>query len=89
MNEMNELLRKVKQELIDGERNNLSFNSIVDKLSLVRVYNRSMPMFMILGLIKEHLEDKDARARVRELRQEDDLEFTAAQAMWDHRNDDD
>ena len=88
MDEMNKLLREVKKELINGERNNLSFDSIVDKLSMVSIYNQSMPMFMILGIIKEHLEDKDSRARVKILRKEDDFEFTLAQGMWEHRDDD-
>tara|TARA_R110000803_G_scaffold45535_1_gene95916 strand:- start:322 stop:591 length:270 start_codon:yes stop_codon:yes gene_type:complete len=88
MNKMNELLKDVKKELINGERNNLSFDSIVDKLSMVSIYNQSMPMFMILGIIKEHLEDKDSRARVKILRKEDDFEFTLTQGMWEHRDDD-
>ena len=87
MNEMNELLREVKKELINGERNNLSFDSIVDRISLVRIYNQSMPMFMILGIIKEHLNDKDSRARVKKLRKDDDFEFTLAQAMWENKDD--
>jgi|TARA_R110000824_G_scaffold9836_1_gene43563 hypothetical protein len=87
MNEMNELLREVKKELINGERNNLSFDSIVDRISLVRIYNQSMPMFMILGIIKEHLNDKDSRARVKKLRKDDDFEFTLTQAMWENKDD--
>jgi len=59
--EVNEVLRKAEQE-------DDSFEGIVDKLGIVRMYDIVLPLHIVLGIVKEFIEDVEERKRIKALK---------------------
>ena len=65
MKELEKAQKKIKEILIAGEINGESFEWLVDQLGLVRVYDKGLPMHIVLGIIKEFTADVEMRARIK------------------------
>ena len=59
-------LRKATEEirtlLIEGERENMSFPSLLDKMQTVKAYGESFSTLMLMEIINEFIDDKEKRA---------------------------
>ena len=67
MKELRKVTEKIKNVLIEAERSNEEFPWIVDKLSLIKMYDMGLPINMVLGLIDEFVEDVEERKRIKAL----------------------
>ena len=56
MKELRKVTEKIKKVLIEAERSNEEFPWIVDKLSLIKMYDMGLPIHMVLGLIDEFID---------------------------------
>jgi len=90
MKELRKVTEKIKKVLIDAERGNEEFPWIVDKLSLIKMYDMGLPIHMVLGLIDEFVEDVEERKRVKSLEGFDERHvqkaYASTQTKWDSRN---
>ena len=74
--EVNKVLRKAEQE-------DDSFEGIVDKLGIIRMYDIGLPMHMVLGIVEEFVNDVEERKRIKAL---DGIDQEHTQKLYDTMN---
>ena len=81
--EVNKVLRKAEQE-------DDSFEGIVDKLGMVRMYDVGLPMHMVLGIVEEFVKDVEERERIKALAGFDEEHtqnlYDTVSVKWNSRN---
>jgi len=65
MKEIIKTQKKIKEILINGTVNNESFHWFVDQLGMVQLYDKGLPMHIVLGIIKEFTADVEMRTRIK------------------------
>ena len=90
MKELRKVTEKIKNVLVEAERNNEEFPWIVDKLSLIKMYDMGLPINMVLGLIDEFVEDVEERKRIKALEGFDEEHvrkvYDKVNIKWNDRN---
>ena len=90
MKELEKAQKKIKEILIAGEINGESFEWLVDQLGLVRVYDKGLPMHIVLGIIKEFTADVEMRTRIKNEHgfNEDTMRYAYSdlESEWNKRN---
>ena len=90
MKELRKVTEKIKKVRIDAVRGNEEFPWIVDKLSLIKMYDMGLPIHMVLGLIDEFVEDVEERKRIKALEGFDEEHvrkvYDKVNVKWNDRN---
>ena len=90
MKELRKVTEKIKKVLINAARGNEEFPWIVDKLSLIKMYDMGLPIHMVLGLIDEFVEDVEERKRIKALEGFDEEHvrkvYDKVNVKWNDRN---
>tara|TARA_R100000008_G_scaffold41489_1_gene23902 strand:- start:128 stop:415 length:288 start_codon:yes stop_codon:yes gene_type:complete len=67
MKEIIKAQKKIKEILIDGTINHEPFHWFVDQLGMVQLYDKGLPLHIVLGIIKEYMSDADERERIKKM----------------------
>ena len=89
MKEIIKTQKKIKEILINGTVNNESFHWFVDQLGMVQLYDKGLPMHVVLGVVKEYMADTDEKKRIKKMHgdNEEDMHklYSELESKWGHK----